>query len=83
MACKEDRKDVTEHFRARYRAVVVAEKRGGEVLVLFDEGETYVVNRQVLAFTDAGGEVLIRSFVNHVHKSRIDPQRSLFGQWAG
>ena len=76
-------KDVTEWYRKRYRGVVAAEKLGGEVLLLFDEGESYVVNRQILAFPDTDREVLIRSWVDHVPKSRIDPTRPLFGQWAG
>jgi hypothetical protein len=83
MACNEQSKDVTEQYRRSYRGVVAAEKRCGEVLVLFDEGDTYAVNRQVLAFPDTDREVLVRSFVDHVRKSRIDPGRSLFGQWAG
>jgi hypothetical protein len=83
MVGNEYSKDVTEQYRTRYRGVVAAEKRCGEVLLLLDEGETYAVTRQVLAFADTDREVLIRSFVGHVPKSRIDPQRSLFGQWAG
>ena len=83
MTGTEQSNDVTEQYRALYRGVVAAEKRGGEVLVLFDEGETYAVNRQVLAFADTGRQVLVRSFVDHVHKSRIDAKRSLFCQWAG
>jgi hypothetical protein len=75
--------DVTEWYRKRYRGVVAAERLGGEVLVLFDEGESYGVNRQVLAFPDTDREVLLRSWVDHVPKSRIDPTRPLFGQWAG
>ena len=76
-------KDLTEWYRKRYRGVVAAEKLGGEVLVLFDEGECYGVNRRVLAFADTDREVLVRSWVDHVPKSRIDPTRPLFGQWAG
>ena len=76
-------KDVTEFYRGRYRGVVAAEKLGGEVIVLFDEGESYGVNRRVLAFADTDREVLLRSWVDHVPKSRIDPTRPLFGQWAG
>jgi hypothetical protein len=83
MTSNESSKDMTEQYRTRYRGVVAAEKRGGEVLVLFDEGETYAVTRQELAFPGTDREVLIRSFVDHVRKSRIDPERSLFGQWAG
>ena len=83
MNCNEPSKDVTEQYRTHYRGVVAAEKRCGEVLLLFDEGETYAVNRQVLAFPDTDREVLLRSFVDHVRKSRIDPRRSLFSQWAG
>ena len=82
MTDNEHSNDVTEHYRTHYRGVVAAEKRGGEVLVLFDEGETYAVNRQVLAFADTGRQVLVRSFVDHVPKSRIDPNRSLFSQWS-
>jgi hypothetical protein len=76
-------KDVTAWYRERYRGVVAAEKRGGEVLILFDEGESYGVTRHTLAFADTDGEVLVRSWVDHVPKSRIDPARPLFGQWAG
>jgi hypothetical protein len=75
-------KDVTQQYRGRYRGVVAAERRGGEVLVLFDEGQTYGVNRRILAFPDTDKEVMVRSFVDHVPKSRIDPNRSLFSQWS-
>jgi hypothetical protein len=75
--------DVTEWYRKRYRGVAAAERLGGQVLVLFDEGEFYAVNRQILAFPDTDREVLVRSWVDHVPKSRIDPTRSLFGQLAG
>src|SRR5260370_38624710 len=53
-------KDVTEWYRKRYRGVVVAEKLGGQVLLLFDEGESYGVTRQFLAFPDTDHEVLVR-----------------------
>jgi hypothetical protein len=74
--------DVTEWYRKRYLGVVAAEKLGGEVLLLFDEGKSYGVTRQFLAFPDTDRQVLIRSLVDHVPKSRIDPARPLFGQWA-
>jgi hypothetical protein len=76
-------KDVTEWYRKRYRGVVAAERLGGEVLLLFDEGESYGVNRLTLGFAGTDREVLLRSWVDHVPKSRIDPTRPLFGQWAG
>jgi hypothetical protein len=76
-------KDVTEWYRKRYRGVVAAEKLGGEVLLLFDEGESYWVARHILAFPDTDRQVLVRSLVDHVPKSRIDPTRPLFGQWTG
>ena len=75
--------DVTAWYRQRYRGVVAAEKRGGEVLILFDEGESYGVTRHTLAFADTDGEVLVRSWVDRVPKSRIDPTLPLFCQWAG
>ena len=75
--------DVTEWYRQRYRGVVAAEKRGGEVLVLFDEGERYGVTHQTLAYPGTDRQVLVRSWMDHVPKSRIDPARPLFGQWAG
>src|SRR5262249_35854945 len=65
--------DVTEWYRKRYRGVVAAEKRGGEVLLLLDEGACYGVNRLILAFADTEREVLVRSWVDHVPKARIDP----------
>ena len=74
--------DVTAWYRQRYRGVVAAERRGGEVLVLFDEGERYGVARHVLAFPGTDRQVLVRSWVDRVPKSRIDPARPLFGQWA-
>jgi hypothetical protein len=74
-------KDVTQRYRLRYRGVVAAERLGVEVLLLFDEGQTYGVNRQVLASVGTDQEVLVRSFMDHVPKSRIDPNRSLFSQW--
>ena len=83
MVATEQGKDVTEWYRKRYRGVVAAERLGGEVLLLFDEGESYGVNRLTLGFVDTDREVLLRSWVEHVPKSRIDPTRSLFGQWAG
>ena len=83
MVATEQGKDVTEWYRKRYRGVVAAERRGDQVLLLFDEGKSYGVNRQVLAFPGTDREVLIRSWVDHVPKSRIDPTRPLFGQWAG
>ena len=83
MTGNQQSQDVTEKYRACYRGVVAAERRGGEVLVLFDEGETYALNRQLLAFADTDRQVLVRSFVDHVRKSRIDPGRSLFSQWGG
>jgi hypothetical protein len=76
-------KDVTQWYRERYRGVVAAERLGGEVLVLVDEGEGYGVNRQVLAFAGTEREVLVRCWVDHVPKSRIDPTRPLFAQWPG
>ena len=75
-------KDVTEQYRTRYRGVVAAEKRPGEVLVLIDEGETYALTRHVLAVTDTDCEVVVRIFVDHVPKSRIDTVLSQFRKWA-
>jgi hypothetical protein len=75
--------DVTEWYRKRYRGVVAAERQGGEVLVLIDEGESYGFNRQILAFPGTDREVLVRGFVEHVPKARIDPSQSLFSQWTG
>jgi hypothetical protein len=82
-AATEKGEDVTEWYRQRYRGVVAAERLGAEVLVLFDEGERYGVTRQVLAFPGTGRQVLVRSWVDRVPKSHIDPARPLFGQWAG
>ena len=83
MGAAEQGQDVTEWYRERYRGVVAAERLRGEVLILFDEGESYGVNRQILGFAGTDREVLVRSWVEHVPKSRIDPARPLFGQWAG
>jgi hypothetical protein len=53
------------------------------VLVLFDEGASYGVTHQLLAYPGTDREVLVRCWVERVPKSRIDPTRPLFGQWAG
>jgi hypothetical protein len=78
----EQGKDVTEWYRKRYRGVVAAERRGDQVLLLFDEGDSYGVSRQTLAFSGTDREVLVRCWVEHVPRSRIDPTRPLFAQWA-
>jgi hypothetical protein len=83
LVATEQGKDMTEWYRKRYRGVVAAERRGGEVLVLFDEGASYGVNRQILAYPGTDREVLVRCLVDRVPKSRIDPTRPLFDQWAG
>ena len=83
LVATEQGKEVTEWYRKRYRGVVAAERRGGEVLVLFDEGASYGVNRQILAYPGTDREALVRCWVERVPKSRIDPTRPLFGQWAG
>lgn len=82
MVGKKLSRDVTEQYRTRYRGVVAAERRAGEVLVLIDEGETYAVTHHVLAVTDTDREVVVRIFVDHVPKSRINTVLSLFGQRA-
>jgi hypothetical protein len=50
--------------------------------VLIDEGETYALTRHVLAVTDTDCEVVVRIFVDHVPKSRIDTVLSQFRKWA-
>jgi hypothetical protein len=81
MITTERGKDVTEWYRKRYAGVVAAERWGDQALVLVEEGESYGVVRQVLAFAGTDREVLIRCFVDHVPKSRIDPTRPLSAQW--
>jgi hypothetical protein len=82
VAAAERGKDVTEWYRERYRGVVAAERLGAEVLVLFNEGESYGVSHMILAFAGTGREVLVRCWADRVPRSRIDPSRPLFGQWA-
>jgi hypothetical protein len=74
--------DVTAWYQKRYRGVVAAQRLGGEALVLFDEGKCYGVNHQTFALAGTDQEVLLCSWVEHVPKSRIDPTRPLFSQWA-
>jgi hypothetical protein len=74
--------DVTEWYRKRYRGVVAAERLGAEVLVLFDEGESYGVSHRTLGFPGTDREVVLRCWVDRVPRSRIDPTRPLFAQWA-
>jgi hypothetical protein len=81
MIATEQGQDVTEWYRKRYAGVVVAERQGDQALVLVEEGESYGVIRQVLAFVGTDREVLVRCFVDHVPKSRIDPTRPLSSQW--
>ena len=75
--------NLTAWYRQRYRGVVAAERLGGEVLMLIDEGGAYGVNRLILAFPGTDREVMVRAWVDHVPKSRIDPTRPLFVQWVG
>jgi hypothetical protein len=81
MIATEQGQDVTEWYRKRYAGVVVAERRGDQALVLVEEGESYGVIRQVLAFAGTDRQVLVRCFVDHVPRSRIDPTRPLSSQW--
>jgi hypothetical protein len=81
MIATEQGKDVTASYRMRYSGVVSAERRGDQALVLVEEGESYGVLRQFLAFAGTDREVLVRCWVDHVRKSRIDPTRPLFSQW--
>jgi hypothetical protein len=81
MIATEQGKDVTEWYRQRYAGVVAAERRGDQVLLLVEEGRGYGVVRQVLASAGGDGAVLVRCFVDHVPRSRIDPTRPLFSQW--
>jgi hypothetical protein len=81
MTATEQDQDVTEWYRGRYAGVVTAERRGNQVLLLVEEGRGYGVVRQVLAFPGTDREVLLRSSVDHVPRSRIDPTRPLFAQW--
>ena len=46
--------------------------------------DNFLVNRVAIHVGDTvtwNGASLLRSLVDHVPKSRIDPGRSLFGQW--
>ena len=73
--------DVTEYFAARYEGVVRAERRGGDVLVLFDAGDNYELTYRWLVTEHAELFRVLGSEVTRWGKDEVDPGQPLFDQF--
>ncbi len=73
--------DVSEYFAARYENVVKAERRGSNVLILFDEGDYFELTFRWLP--NEHGELfrVLGSEVTRWGKDEVDPGQSLFEQF--
>ena len=73
--------DVTENFAAHYENVVKAERRGGDVLALFDAGDKYELEYRWLVAEHAELCRVLGSEVTRWDKDEVDPGQSLFEQF--
>lgn len=73
--------DVTDHFAAHCEGVVKAERRGGDVLVLFREGDGYELEYRWLVSEQADLCRVLGSEVTRWDKDEVDPGRPLFEQF--
>ena len=73
--------DVTEYFAQHYEGVVKAERRGVDVLVLFDAGDKYELEYRWLVSEHAELCRVLGSEVSHWDKDEVDPGKSLFEQF--
>jgi hypothetical protein len=74
--------DVTEYFARTYgKNVVKAERRDGDVLVLFSAGDRYELEYRWLVNEHADLSRVLGSEVSHWAKNEVDPGISLFEQF--
>ena len=73
--------DVTEYFAAHYEGVVKAERKGGNVLVLYDVGDHFELSYRWLVSEHADMCRVLGSEVTRWDKDEVDPARPLFEQF--
>jgi hypothetical protein len=73
--------DVTEYFAAHYEGVVKAERKGGDVLVLFAADDKYELEYRWLVSEQAELCRVLGSEVTRWGKDEVDPTRRLFEQF--
>lgn len=74
--------DVTDYFQQRYgESVVKAERRGGDVLVLFDASDRYELEYRWLVSEHADLCRVLASELTRWDKSEVDPSVPLFEQF--
>jgi hypothetical protein len=74
--------DVTDYFAQNYdESVVRAERRGGDVLVLYDVGDGFELSYRWLVSQHAALCRVLGSEVTRWEKNEIDPGQSLFEQF--
>lgn len=73
--------DVTDHFAQHYENVVKAERRGGDVLVLFDAGDKYELEYRWLVSEHADLCRVLGSELTRWNKDEVDPGQPLFEQF--
>lgn len=74
--------DVTEYFTQHYgKSIVKAERRGSNVLVLFDDGDHFDLFYRWLVGDDAALHRVLGSEVTRWGKDEVDLGQSLFEQF--
>ena len=73
--------DVTEYFAAHYEGVVRAERKGSNVLVLFDTGDGYELVYRWLVSEQAELCRILGSEVTRWDHDEVDPCKPLFEQF--
>jgi len=73
--------DVTEYFAAHYEKVVKAERRGGDVLVLYDAGDCFELTYRWLVSEHAELCRVLGSEISRWGKDEIDLAMPLFEQF--
>ena len=73
--------DITDYFATRYESVVKAERKGSNVLILFDQGDKYELEFRWLVGEQADLCRVLGSEVTRWGKDEIDPGQSLFEQF--
>lgn len=73
--------DVTEYFAQHYEGVVKAERRGSDVLILYDTGDGYELVYRWLVSEHAELSRVLGSEVTRWDHDEVDPGQSLFEQF--
>lgn len=73
--------DVTEYFAAHYEGVVKAERRGGDVLVLYDTGDRFELSYRWLVSEHAELCRVLGSELTRWEKDEVEPSGLLFEQF--